>query len=364
VESKLRIAVAGAGFGEKYLIGLMANPEVEVVGVFSRRQERAAEMAERYGVPFSTRHFAELLQVPGLDAVAVVTPNSTHAELVLTALRARKHVICDKPLALTASEGVELRQFADRIGVRHVTFVPYRFSPAAIAMRSAMQERRVGRVISVRAVWGVDMREEPLRWRFQSKLSGPGVVADLGAHLLDLVMWWAGPVRRVLGRCQTLVKERPSEVGGRPREVDVPDECISLLELAPTGVGSAHLSWNRKQDQRVEIEGDLGTLVYESPSLLQWLDGKGPFTPSVTFQPKGGGPERIPLDMQRFADPPRALAGMFRDIVSYLRGASAIGPRGGDKSESVATFADGAAVLRAIDAITTSSAGSRWLDVE
>jgi predicted dehydrogenase len=354
VESKLRIAVAGAGFGEKYLIGLLANPDVEVIGVFSRRQERAAELAGRYDIPYSTRHFAELLQLPRLDAVAVVTPNSTHAELVLAALRARKHVICDKPLAMTAAEGLELRQLADRIGVKHVTFVPYRFSPAALAMKHMMQAGRAGRIIGIRAAWGVDLRGEPLRWRFQSKLAGPGVLADLGAHVLDLLMWWAGPVRRVLGRCQTWVKERPSEVGGRPREVDVPDECSSLIEMVATGVGSVQLSWNRKQDQRVEIEGDEGALVYESPSLLQWLDGRGPFTPSVTFQPKGGTPERAALDMQQFSDPPRALAGMFRDIVSYLRGAA--------RPDPVATFADGLAALQAIDAVSASSNSGKWAE--
>jgi predicted dehydrogenase len=355
VEAKLRIALAGAGFGEKYLVGLLANPSVEVVGVFSRRQERAAEIAEKYELPFHTRHFPELLQIPRLDAVAVVTPNSTHAELVQAALRARKHVICDKPLGLDSAEGNALRLLADRVGVRHVTFVPYRFSPASLAMRAAMMQGRVGRVIRVRASWGVDLRAEPLRWRFQSKLSGPGVLTDLGAHVLDLAMWWTGPIARVLGRCQTQVKERPSEVGGRLREVDVPDECSSLLEFTPTGVGSVQLSWNAKQDQRVEIEGDAGTLTYESPSLLQWLDGKGPFTPSVTFAPKGGGPQRLTLDMSAFSDQPRALARMFADIVSYLRGRP--------KPEAVATFADGALALRVIDGILASGQKAKWAEV-
>lgn len=355
MEERLRIAVAGAGFGEKYLVGLRANPSVEVVGVFSRRQERAAEIADKYELPYHTRHFAELLQIPRLDAVAVVTPNSTHAELVQAALRARKHVICDKPLALDSTEGNALRLLADRVGVRHVTFVPYRFSPASLAMRAALQEGKVGRVIRVRASWGVDLRGEPLRWRFQSKLSGPGVLADLGAHILDLAMWWTGPIARTLGRYQTQVKERPAEVGGRLREVDVPDDCTSLLEFTPTGVGSVHLSWNMKQDQKVEIEGDAGTLLYESPSLLQWLDGRAPFTPSVTFTPKGGAPERLSLDMSAFADQPRALARMFSDIVSYLRGRP--------KPEPVATFADGALVLRVIDGILASAQKQKWAEV-
>jgi len=357
VEGKLRIALAGVGFGEKYLVGLLPNPDVEVVGVYSRRQERAAEIADRYRLPFHTRHYPELLQHPRLDAVAVVTPNSTHAEFVLAALRARKHVICDKPLALNAAEGVELRQFADAVGVRHVTFVPYRFSPAALAMKQAMAEGRVGRVIRVRGAWGVDLRNEPLRWRFQSRLSGPGVVADLGAHLLDLLVWWVGPIRRVLGRCRTHVPERPAEVGGLMKAVDVPDEASALLEFAGSGVGSVNLSWNARRDQKVEIEGDVGTLTYESPSLLQWLDGKGPFTPSVTFLPRGGAkPEQLPLpQMPYFDTQPRALAWMFMHVVSYLRGEP--------KPDPVATFTDGAAVLQVMDGMVESGETGKWLEV-
>ncbi len=102
---KLRVAIAGTGFGEKYAAGLRANPEVDVVAVFSRRIERAAAMAEKFGIPAYTRDFEDLLRIPYLDAVAVVTPNSTHADFVYQAIRARKHVICDKPLALTICTG-------------------------------------------------------------------------------------------------------------------------------------------------------------------------------------------------------------------------------------------------------------------
>jgi predicted dehydrogenase len=359
LERKLRIAIAGAGFGEQYLTGLKAIPEVEVVGIYSRRAERAEEVAERFEIPYSTRHFHVLLELPRLDAVAVVTPNSTHAEFVRAALQARKHVICDKPLALAAAEGEDLYRLAERMAVKHVTFVPYRFSPAAMAMKQAMAEGQLGRVLKARASWGVDLRSEPLRWRFQSKLSGPGVATDLGAHILDLVTWWVAPIRRVLGHCRTLVPERPAEVGGRPRPVDVPDECWSLLEFAGAGVGSVSLSWNEKRDQKIEIEGERGTLIYQSPSMLQFLSGRGPFQPTSTLVRPGEEGRRVQLPMpnvQDFATPEAALAHMFRQIVSYLRGE--------EKPESVATFRDGAEVLKVIDAMVASNETGRWLEVE
>jgi len=358
LEQKLRIAIAGTGFGEKYLIGLKALPQVEVVGVYSRRAERAREMAERFHLPYATRHFEALLELPDLDAVAVVTPNSTHAEFVRAGLAAGKHVICDKPLALTAQEAEGLHQMAERVGVRHVTFVPYRFSPAAMAIKQAMAEGQVGRVLRVRASWGIDLRGEPLRWRFQSRLAGPGVAADLGAHMLDLVTWWVGPIRRVLGHCRTLVLERPAEVGGRPRPVDVPDECWSLMEFAQVGVGSISLSWNAKRDQKIEIEGERGTLVYESPSLLQWLEGQGPFQPRVMLIRPGEtgrkAEQRLPI-LSHFSTPEAALAYMFREIVPYLMGE--------EKVESVATFREGTEVLRVIDAIVASDRVGGWLEI-
>ncbi|MFB3880180.1 MAG: Gfo/Idh/MocA family protein [Armatimonadota bacterium] len=353
---KLRIAIAGTGFGEKYAIGLKANPEVELVAVFSRRIERAAAMADRFDIPSYTRDFEDLLRIPYLDAVAVVTPNSTHAEFVHQAVRARKHVICDKPLALSGEEATQLYRAAEEAGVRHVTFVPYRFSPAAAAMKEATSARHAGRTISVSASWGVDMSGGPLRWRFQRRLSGAGVVADLGAHILDLLTWWAGPIRRVLGRCKTLVPERPLEAGGRMRPVDVPDECWALIEFAEAGIGSVKLSWNARRDQQIEIEGDRGRLIYESPSLLQWLEGKGPFAPTARLALAASPhPTELPMRSRDFASPETALAKMLGDAVSYLRG--------GEKPDCVATFREGAEVMRVIDAIEESNATGRWAEL-
>ena len=359
MDRKVRIAIAGTGFGAKYALGLQANPDVTLVGVFSRRSERAAEMAERFGIPFYTRHFHELLALPALDAVAVVTPNSTHAEYVRAALRAGKHVICDKPLALTGAQAQSLCQEAEARGLRHVTFVPYRFSPASLAVKEAMNQDTLGRIIGVRASWGVDLRAEPLRWRFQRELSGPGVVSDLGSHVLDLVMWWTGRVRRALGRCRTLVSQRPAVAGGRLRPVDVPDECYALFEFTDAGVGSAAFSWNAKHDQHVEIEAERGTLIYHSPSLLQWLEGKGPFHPVVTFVSRSASRRTSELSlpgMEHFAAQEQALSHMFADIIAYLRG--------GQKTPCIATFRDGLAVLRVIDAVMASHEIGGWIDVE
>jgi predicted dehydrogenase len=365
VAEKLRIAIAGTGFGEKYAIGLKANPEVELVAVFSRRAERAAAMAEKFGIPSHSRDFEDLLRIPYLDAIAIVTPNSTHAELAYRAIRARKHVICDKPLALTGQEAAHLYRAAEAAGVRHVTFVPYRFSPASVAMKEAATGAHVGRTISVSASWGVDMRNEPLRWRFQRKLSGAGVVADLGAHIFDLLIWWAGPIRRVLGRCKMLVPERPMEAGGRIRPVDVPDECWALIEFARAGIGSVKLSWNARRDQQIELEGDRGRLSYESPSLLEWLSSPvasdasapKPFNPTarLALAPGSSRPTELSLQSKDFANPEGALARMFRDIVSYLRG--------GDKPECVATFREGAEVARVIDAIEESNESGQWVEI-
>jgi len=358
VSATLRVAIAGAGFGGMYAVGLQAQPEVEVVGVFSRRPERAAEMARRFQIPYHTHRFRELLELPDLDALAIVTPNSTHAEYALAALRAGKHVICDKPLALNSRQGRELLATAERAGVKHITFVPYRFSPAARAMKHTLGTGQLGRLISLRATWGVDLTREPLRWRFQSKLAGPGVVADLGAHLLDLLLWWLPPPRRLLARCQTLVPTRPAEIGGRTLPVDVPDECWALLEFPHQGVGCLSLSWNAQRDQRVEIHGTRASLTYHSPSLLQWLQGRGPFQPTLTMAP-AGAPERasqLPLpDDLPFTRPDEALGHIFRHLVAHLTEAP--------HSDAVATFRDGVNALELIDAIVASDASGAWTDL-
>jgi predicted dehydrogenase len=225
-----------------------------------------------------------------------------------------------------------------------------------VAVKGAAASGQAGRTISVSASWGVDMRKEPLRWRFQRRLSGAGVVADLGAHVLDLLIWWAGPIRRVLGRCRMIVTERPLEAGGRIRPVDVPDECWALLEFA-TGIGSVKLSWNANRDQQIELEGDRGKLLYQSPSLLQWLEGKGEFSPlaRIELAPGSARATDLPLQTREFATPEQALARMFRDIVAYLQG--------GEKPDCVATFRDGAEVMKVIDAIEQSNETGNWVEI-
>jgi predicted dehydrogenase len=124
-------------------------------------------------------------------------------------------------------------------------------------------------------------------------------------------------------------------------------------------VGSVSLSWNEKRDQKIEIEGERGTLIYQSPSMLQFLSGRGPFQPTSTLVRPGEEGRRVQLPMpnvQDFATPEAALAHMFRQIVSYLRGE--------EKPESVATFRDGAEVLKVIDAMVASNETGRWLEVE
>jgi predicted dehydrogenase len=153
-----------------------------------------------------------------------------------------------------------------------------------------------------------------------------------------------------------IVTERPLEAGGRIRPVDVPDECWALLEFA-TGIGSVKLSWNANRDQQIELEGDRGKLLYQSPSLLQWLEGKGEFSPlaRIELAPGSARTTDLPLQTREFATPEQALARMFRDIVAYLQG--------GEKPDCVATFRDGAEVMKVIDAIEQSNETGNWVEI-
>jgi predicted dehydrogenase len=139
--------------------------------------------------------------------------------------------------------------------------------------------------------------------------------------------------------------------------VDVPDECWSLVEFGQAGVGSVRLSWNGRRNQHIEIEGDRGGLAYESPSMLQWLEGKGEFDPSVGLSRPSGPTAVSHLPMpgkEHFTDQADALARMFADVVEYLRG--------GERSDLVATFRDGLEVLQIIDAVERSGALGNWVE--
>ncbi|HEX2070951.1 MAG TPA: Gfo/Idh/MocA family oxidoreductase [Thermoleophilaceae bacterium] len=233
---------------------------VEVVGW---RPDAVAEAARRYRFERATTDWRVLMEDPAIELFVNAGPNDLHAEPTLAALRAGKHVLCEKPLGRTAPESHELWQAAAAAGVVHMCGFNYRFVPAVRLARELIEGGELGEVHSFRGSYFQDWLanpDSPYLWRLDRQRAGSGALGDIGAHLIDLARFLVGEIAAVDGHVRTVVPERP---GGL---VDVDDTVEATLEFANGAGGSisaSRLCHGRRNALGFEISGTRGSLAFD-----------------------------------------------------------------------------------------------------
>jgi predicted dehydrogenase len=276
----IKIGVVGVGFGSRVQIpGFLKIPGVEVAAVMSSgRYERAAEVARQFGINTVCRTFEELLEVPGLDAVSIVTPPYQHRELTLAALQAGKHVLCEKPMARSLEEAREMRNAGRQSGLVTMLDHEFRYVPARAYVKELIDEGWLGQLYQARISFtsglSADPQGRPWGWLFD-KEAGGGFLGALGSHYIDAMRYWFGEIAGVCATIETLVKHRT--LPGQPdqwREVTADDTFMLLLRFAGSGLGTINVSVVSRfgEGERMEFYGSEGTLVIDSEGRL--LGGK------------------------------------------------------------------------------------------
>jgi myo-inositol 2-dehydrogenase/D-chiro-inositol 1-dehydrogenase len=203
----VKIGLIGYGaWGRHHADSIAETGGLELAGVCARSEESRAAAREKFGAPVFG-DYRELLAVPGLDAVDVVLPTDLHRETAGAALRAGKHVLLEKPMALTAAECaalIEDARAADRVlYVAH----EFRLSTQWGAMRELIAEGAIGRALSVTIdLWRRPYRIGSERWRYDPRRVGSWVLEE-PIHFFDLACWWlreAGPPVSVYARASRL----------------------------------------------------------------------------------------------------------------------------------------------------------------
>ena len=245
------------------------------------RDAAATEAAARQlGWESIETDFHTLVKRDDIQLVDVSTPGYTHHDVVLAALEAGKHVLCEKPLANTLDEAKEMLFAARKAGTINLVNFNYRRVPAVAFARRLIDEGRIGEIRHWRAVylqdWLVD-ESVPLAWRLKKELAGSGALGDIGAHILDLSQYLVGPVTRVVGTLDTFVRQRPVEVtttggsglswqaGTELGDVTVDDATTFLarFENGATGTFEAtRMAPGRRNYNSFEISGSLGSIAF------------------------------------------------------------------------------------------------------
>jgi predicted dehydrogenase len=190
--SQLRLAVIGAGWAsDLHLQGFAAVPGVEPVGIASRTRSTAEDVASRYAIPHVYTDVAQMLRETEPDIVSIATPPGSHREYTLMAIERGCHVLCDKPVALTAGDAEEMLHAAERAGVRHATGFIWRNDPGIVRMREMLAENAIGEVTDIHCRSAVGAPVLPMTWLYDRDAGG-GALMQHGQHVIDRAAWLLG----------------------------------------------------------------------------------------------------------------------------------------------------------------------------
>jgi predicted dehydrogenase len=273
------IGIIGAGFARTTQIpGFRACAGARVVAIASHHRENAERVAREFGIARVAGDWREVVADEDVDLISIVTPPVTHAEMALAALDAGRAVLCEKPMAMNASEADAMRRRASEKGLLALIDHELRFVPGRQKMRSMLRGGEIGQVRHCKLLFRSDARSDPKRaWDWWSdQRAGGGALGAIGSHAVDAFRWLLGTeVAEVFCQLATHVTERAEQHADEPRPVTTDDEANLLLkfadsELTTAATGSLSLSMveSGRAEHRLEIFGSEGALMIEDDGRL------------------------------------------------------------------------------------------------
>lgn len=188
---KLRVALIGAGQIARvsHIPSYRSVEEVEIVGVSDTNIESAKRLAEEFGIPYAAQSHLELLEECKPDAVSICVPNKFHYPIVMDALNAGSHVMCEKPPAISYKEAKEMADTAEKKGLILTYDFHFRHGKNVALMKEMIEEGKFGQIYFARAKW-LRRAGVPGWGNFINKaMQGGGPLIDIGAHMLDLACY-------------------------------------------------------------------------------------------------------------------------------------------------------------------------------
>lgn len=268
----LNIGIIGCGkiAQVRHIPEYASNKNCKLLGFFDIDHTRSEELAQRYnGISYSS--YQELLENKDIDAVSVCTPNSLHAEITIAALQAGKHVLCEKPMALTISECEAMVKAADEAGKILLIGQNQRLTPAHRMARKLIEEGIIGNILTFKTTFGHGGPEAwsinpgPDTWFFNRNDAVMGAMGDLGIHKTDIIQFLTGHIIiETAAKLATLDKRYSS---GNSIEVDDNAICIYRMENGILGTMMASWTYYGPEDNSTVLYGTKGIMrIYDDPA--------------------------------------------------------------------------------------------------
>ena len=359
--AKLRAGVIGLGMGINHFNGYLCHPDVEVVAVADRREDRrnhVKKTCEENNIKIYHEGI-ELIRNEQLDILSVAVPNNQHKELTIAGLEAGANVLCEKPMAMNTQEAVEMLEAAKRCGKKLGIDFSYRFFPQSRAMKNVVDSGAMGEIYFAESVW---FRRDGIpglassdfntgaaggmgSWFFDKQQSGGGPLIDLGVHRLDLVLWLMGYPEPAWVMGSTYAKIGPERAEQRGLVYSVEDLACAMIKFKNGASLQLKVSWaGNVKDREEQSTRLLGTKC----GLMQKNIKEG-YSYEVEFYKTENG---ALLD-SKLHEPAPAAPSAYHLFVDAVR----------DNTEFLVKPEEGVTVMRLLDAIYESAASGRPVEM-
>ncbi|WP_433220578.1 Gfo/Idh/MocA family protein [Dactylosporangium sp. CS-047395] len=337
-----RAIVCGTGFGLRVHVPALRAAGFEVAALVGRDADRTARRAARLGIPAGFDSLVAALNATAADVVTIATPPDTHAELAALAIAAGRHVICEKPLALTVAQAEALTEAAAAAGLVALVGTEFRWDPAVEAVRAAIATGLIGRphtatVLRSYPILAAADAPTPAWWFDRSR--GGGWLRANGTHLIDQLQLWLGPIVDVAA---VLGQSVPRPAG------DADDGYAVLLRTAGGAIAvlqESAATWGEPAEV-TRIAGTDGTVsIVDGHAFLATAGGTRRLTPEPSPPPPTDAADARPWTAAEIA----AYTGLAQWLYRRLDDPHLT------EVPAPATFADGLSVLRVVEAIEAAA---------
>ncbi len=288
----LNIGIVGYGFmGRTHANGyhnaakFFDTPLVPVLkAACGRDATKLKAYADNWGFESTETDWRKLIERKDIDAIDIVTPNDSHAEIAIAAARAGKMVLCEKPLSLDGAQGEEMVREIEKAGVPNTVWYNYRRVPAVTLAKQIIDSGKLGKIFHYRANflqdWTInaDLPQGGAGlWRLDAKAAGSGVTGDLLAHCIDTAIWLNGSIVDISAMTETFIKQRTHTATGKVEEVKIDDAAIVHGHFANGSLAlfeSTRYARGHKALYTLEINGENASIKWDLHDLhrLQYFD--------------------------------------------------------------------------------------------
>jgi predicted dehydrogenase len=349
-----RAIVLGTGFGARVHVPALRAAGFEVVALVGSDLERTRRRARRLDIEHALCDVVEALGLPGIDAVSIATPPHLHAPQALAAIAAGKHVICEKPFTLAASEARRVLEAAESAGVAHRLGYEFRFSTERAVAARAIAQGVIGEPRLASFVSHVSLLAEPgvemPGWWWRREHGGGWLLAS-GSHLIDQIRVWLGEIEWV-----------SADIGTISRSVELADDSFAVLArtragasvaLQQTGAAPGPMSGLSR------VVGSVGSL---------WIEGREVHVADAA----GTRTLAVPADLELPTMPESQGAAArytHMELGPYIRLCESLrdamdGNADPDADPRAPTFADGLASMQVLDAIREAASSGQRVRIE